>query len=65
MLVNPQYVIDDENDLGIGFLDDEFGMMLDKYFGPKGHSFYIRPSVGYGGDAATKSSFEVGYKVIW
>ena len=65
MMINPQYVIDDKKDLGFGFLDAEFGMMLDKYFGTKGHSAYLRPSVGYGGDAVTESAIEVGYKVIW
>jgi len=40
-------------------------MMLDKYFGTKGHSAYLRPSVGYGGDAVTESAIEVGYKVVW
>ena len=65
MLVNPQFVIDNEQDLNFGFLDVEVGMMLDKYFGTKGHSAYIRPSMGYGGDALTESSIEIGYKVIW
>ena len=65
MLVNPQFVIDNEKDLNFGFLDVEVGMMLDKYFGTKGHSAYIRPSMGYGGDALTESSIEIGYKVIW
>ena len=32
--------------------------------GTKGHSAYIRPSIGYGGDALTESSIEIGYKVI-
>jgi hypothetical protein len=65
MLINPQFVIDQEQDIEFGFLEAEFGMMLDRLFGTKGHSVYIRPSVGYGGDAVTESSFELGYKIIW
>ncbi len=46
-------------------VDAEMGMMLDKYLGTKGHSMYIRPAVGVGGDRPIDGSIEVGYKVIW
>ena len=65
MMINPQYVFDQEQDVDFGFLDAEFGMMVDKYFGTKGHSAYIRPSVGLGGDKVTDNSIEIGYKIIW
>lgn len=64
-LLDPQIVLDYEKDIQFGILDAEFGMMLDKYLGTKGHSMYIRPSVGFGQDRATDASIEAGYKVIW
>lgn len=60
MLVNPQYLFDEEQDVDFGFLDAEFGMMLNG-----GHSLYLRPSVGLSGDKVTESAIEIGYKVIW
>jgi hypothetical protein len=65
MLVNPSYVIDHETDANFGFVDAEFGTMLDKIMGLNGHSVYIRPSIGIGEDHPTDGSIEVGYKVIW
>ena len=65
MLVNPQYVIDHEAETNFGFVDAEFGMILDKIIGLNGHSVYIRPSIGIGEDHPTDGSIEVGYKVIW
>ncbi len=46
-------------------IDVEAGTMLDKYLGTKGHSAYLRPSIGIGGDRPTDGSIEVGYKIIW
>ena len=64
-LINPQYLIDHETQAQLGFVDVELGMMLDKYFGTKGHSTYIRPSIGYGENRSTDGGIEVGYKMIW
>jgi hypothetical protein len=64
-LVDPQIILDYENDTEFMIIDLEAGMMLDKYFGTKGHSAYLRPSFGVGGDRSTDGSIEVGYKVIW
>ncbi len=61
MLINPQYLFDEEQDVDFGFIDAEFGMML----GSSGQSVYLRPSVGIGGDKATEHGLEVGYKIIW
>ncbi len=46
-------------------LDIEFETMLDKYLGTKGHSAYVRPSVGIGGHRPYDFSLEVGYKILW
>ena len=64
-LFDPQIVLDYENDTEFMIIDLEAGMMLDKYLGTKGHSAYLRPSFGVGGDRSTDGSIEVGYKVIW
>ena len=49
-LLDPQIVFDYEADVEFMILDLEVGTMLDRYFGTKGHSAYLRPSVGVGGD---------------
>ena len=62
---DPQIVIDNENDTEFAIIDIEFGWMMTKWFeNLKGHSFYIRPSVGVGGDRPTDGSIEVGYKIV-
>lgn len=65
MLVNPSYVIDHETQQEYGVVDVEVGMMLDDWIDAKGHSVYLRPSIGWGTDRATDGSLEVGYKIIW
>ena len=64
-LIDPQFVLDYENDIEFMLIDAEIGTMLDKYFGTKGHSAYVRPSIGIGVDRPTDGSIEVGYKIIW
>ena len=46
-------------------LELQAGMMVDKYFGTKGHSIYAMPSFGVGGDRPYDFSIEVGYKIVW
>ncbi len=46
-------------------VDLEVGTMLDRFFGTKGHSAYIRPSIGVGGERPTEGSIEIGYKIVW
>ncbi len=58
-------VVDYENDIEFMQVDLEFGMMLDKFFGTKGHSAYIRPGFGIGSDRPQDASVEIGYKVVW
>jgi len=60
-LINPQFVLDQENDTEFGFIDAEFGMML----GSSGQSVFVRPSMGIGGDKFTKWGVELGWKSIW
>jgi len=64
-VLDPQGVIDYDEGIEFGQIDAEAGMMLDKYLGTQGHSFYVRTSVGIGKHRATDGSMEVGYKVIW
>lgn len=61
---DPQIVIDNENDTEFAIVDFEFGFMMNKWFDLKGHSFYVRPSVGVGDDRPTDGSIEVGYKIV-
>lgn len=64
-LVNPVFVIDHEANTEYMLIDIELGTMLDKYLGTKGHSVYVRPSVGIGGDRPYDASIEVGYKIVF
>jgi len=62
---DPQIIIDDENDIEFSIIDFEFGWMMTKWKPDlKGHSFYIRPSIGVGSDRPVDGSIEVGYKVV-
>ena len=64
-LLDPQIILDWQEEESYMILDWEIGMMLDKYTGSKGHSIYVRPSVGVGSDRPTDGSIEIGYKVVW
>ena len=64
-LVDPAFVIDHEANTEYMLIDIELGTMLDKYLGTKGHSAYVRPSVGIGGDRPYDASIEVGYKIVF
>jgi hypothetical protein len=60
--LNPQIVIDNENDEEFGIVDFEFGWIMSKWKPDlKGHSFYIRPSVGVGSDRPTDGSIYILY----
>lgn len=62
---DPQIVIDNETDIEYAIVDIEFGWMMTKWWPEKkGHSFYIRPSVGVGSDRPTDGSIELGYKIV-
>ena len=65
VLLDPQFVLDYKNNIEFGILDAEAGMMLDKILGTKGHSAYLRPSVGFGHHRPSDGSIEVGYKIVW
>jgi hypothetical protein len=64
-LVNPTLILDYENNTEFLLVDVEVGTMLDKYFGTKGHSVYLRPGFQVGADRPADGSVEVGYKIIW
>jgi hypothetical protein len=59
--VDPQIILDYENDIEFMLLEIQGGMMV----GPAGHSAYIMPSFGVGTDRPYDFSFEIGYKIIW
>ena len=63
--IDPQILLDYENNTQFMLLELQAGMMTDKYFGTKGHSAYIMPSFGVGSDRPYDFSLEVGYKIIW
>jgi hypothetical protein len=59
--VDPQIILDYENDDYFMLLELQGGMMV----GPKGHSAYIMPSFGISEDRPYDFSIEVGYKIVW
>jgi hypothetical protein len=62
---DPQIVIDNEINEEYAIVDFEWGWMMSKWKPDlKGHSFYIRPSVGVGADRLTDGSIEFGYKIV-
>lgn len=61
---DPQIVIDNETDTEFAVVDFEFGWMMTNWTDLKGHSFYIRPSVGIGVDRPVDGSVEFGYKIV-
>jgi hypothetical protein len=64
-LVDPQIVLDYEENEEFAIVDLEIGSMLDRHLGTTGHSVYLHPSIGIGADRPTDGSIEVGYKIIW
>lgn len=60
MLLNPQYVVDWENDTEGGVFDAELG-----YVFKSGVSIYGRPGAGFGGDKPLDWNFEAGVKKVW
>jgi hypothetical protein len=65
VLLDPQFIADYQNDIEFGIVDAEVGMMLDQVIDAKGHSVYLRPSVGIGPDRPSDASIEVGYKIVF
>jgi len=62
---DPQLIFDNEADVEFAIVDLEWGwMMTNWYQDMKGHSFYVRPSVGVGADRPTEGSIEFGYKMV-
>jgi hypothetical protein len=63
--IDPQIILDYEQDMEYMLLEIQVGTMLDKYLGTKGHSTYILPSFGVGDDRPYDVSVEAGYKIVW
>jgi len=63
--VDPQVLLDYENNVEYMLLEIQVGMMTDKLFDTKGHSAYIMPSFGVGTDRPYDWSLEAGYKIVW
>ena len=63
--IDPQILLDYENNIEFMLLEFQVGMMTDKLFETKGHSAYIMPSFGVGTDRPYDFSLEAGYKVVW
>ena len=63
--IDPQIILDYENDKEFMLLELQAGMMLDNYIRWKGHSAYIMPSFGVGTDRPYDFSLEIGYKIVW
>ena len=67
LFINPQILLDQENDQDYAFLDVEFGWMMQKWYADlKGQSFYVRPSYTLGSDDDRPSDYamEFGYKWV-
>ena len=64
-LINPTAIFDYENNTEFLNVDIEVGGMLDKVFGTKGHSAYLRPGFQVGNDRPADGSIEAGYKILW
>ena len=59
--VDPQIILDYEQDVEFGLLEIQAGMMI----GAKGHSIYAMPSFGVGTNRPYDFSLEIGYKIVW
>jgi len=59
--VDPQIVLDYEQDVEFMLLEIQAGMML----GRAGHSIWAMPSFGVGTDRPYDFSLEIGYKIVW
>ncbi len=63
--IDPQIILDYENNSEFMLVEIQAGTMLDKYLGTKGHSTYIMPSIGVGTYRPYDLSVEVAYKIVW
>ena len=62
LIVNPQPVIDVENNKEFMIVDVEFGFMIPPL---PGASVWVRPGAGVGADRPFDWAFEFGFKFIW
>jgi len=63
--VDPQIIIDNENNTEFAVIDFQFGWMMSTWFpNLKTHSFWITPAVGIGNNRPVDYGLEFGYKFI-
>jgi len=63
--IDPQIVIDNENDTEFAIIDFQFGWMMSTWFDNlKTQSFWITPAIGIGNDRPVDYGVEFGYKFI-
>jgi hypothetical protein len=62
LIVDPQIVLDHENDKELGTVEAEWGFMIAPSVGT---SAYLRPGVGIGADRPYSWNLEVGLKFVW
>lgn len=60
VLLDPQYVLDWENETEFGLIEAEAGYVLES-----GVSFYARPGLGFGRDRPVDYNMEIGIKYIF
>jgi hypothetical protein len=60
ILLDPQYVIDWENETDFGIIEAEVGYVLES-----GVGFYSRPGIGFSGDRLIDYNIEVGIKYVF
>ena len=62
LIINPQPVLDVENDKEFMIVDVEFGLMIPQM---PGAAIHVRPGVGVGADRPFDWTFEFGFRWIW
>ena len=62
LIVDPQIVLDHENDKDLGTVEAEWGFMIAPSVGTSG---YLRPGVGVGADRPYDWNLEIGLKFVW
>jgi hypothetical protein len=62
LIINPQPVLDVENEKEFMIVDVEFGFMVPQL---PGASVWVRPGAGVGADRPFDWAFEFGFKFIW
>jgi hypothetical protein len=62
LIVDPQAILDHENDTELGTVEAEWGFMIAPSAGASG---YLRPGIGIGADKPYSWNLEAGLKFVW